>query len=390
MKAVTGMIGRDVLVVGAGIGGLAAACCLAQRGAAVRVLEQAQEIRAFGAGLQISPNGMATLAGLGVADEIAALSPRASAVYLRDFRKGAAVARVPLSRQGRPYHYVHRADLVEILANRARDLGVEITLGAAVAGGEEGDVILANGQRETADVIVGADGLHSRIRAHLEPRGHPFFTGQIAWRAVIDAQDGDDLCDVQVFMGPARHIVIYPLRGGRLINIVAVEEQDQWVKESWSEAGDPAQLVARFGDFCREARAYLGRVTQCYQWGLFRHPVARKWQNGQMVLLGDAAHPTLPFLAQGANMALEDAWILSARLSDTPDLPEALAHYEAQRRPRTARIVQAASDNADHYHIRPSLFRVAAHTGLRVVSRYAPHLLTQRFEWIYGFDPTKS
>lgn len=383
------MIGRDVLVVGAGIGGLAAACCLAQRGASARVLEQAKEIRAFGAGLQISPNGMATLAGLGVADQIAALSPRAEAVYLRDFRKGAMVARVPLSRQGRPYHYVHRADLVEILANRARDLGVEITLGAAVTGVEGGDVILANGQRDSADVIVGADGLHSRIRAHLEPLGHPFFTGQIAWRAVIDAQDSNNLRDVQVFMGPARHMVIYPLRGGRMINIVAVEEQDQWVKESWSEPGDPAQLVARFGDFSKEARAYLGRVAECYQWGLFRHPVARVWHNGQLALVGDAAHPTLPFLAQGANMALEDAWILAACLADNPNQSEALSRYEAMRRPRCARIVQAASDNAEHYHMRPGLLRVAAHTGLRLISRHAPHMLTQRFEWIYGFDPTR-
>ncbi len=384
------LIGRNILVIGAGIGGLAAACCLAQRGASVRVLEQAEEIRAFGAGLQLSPNGMATLAGLGLAEEISAISPRANAVYLRDFRKGAAVARVPLSRQTRPYHYVHRADLIEILASRARDLGVEITLGAAVTGVEGRDVILADGQRQSADVIIGADGLHSRIRTHLEPRGHPFFTGQVAWRAVIEAQQGDALRDVQVFMGPARHMVIYPLRGGTLINIVAVEEHDQWVKDSWSERGDPAQLTGRFGDFCPEARAYLGRVTECYQWGLFRHPVARNWQNGQMVLLGDAAHPTLPFLAQGANMALEDAWILAARLSDTHDLSRALAEYEALRRPRTARIVQAASDNADHYHMRPSLFRVAAHTGLRMVTRYAPHLLAQRFEWIYGFDPTKS
>jgi salicylate hydroxylase len=191
-------------------------------------------------------------------------------------------------------------------------------------------------------------------------------------------------------MGPGKHIVRYPLRHGRLINIVAVEERDEWAAEGWHHTDDPANLRRAFVDFCPEVRQLLDRVEQVNLWGLFRHPVAQTWVQDRLALLGDAAHPTLPFLAQGANMALEDAWTLVHRLDEEPDADAALAAYEAERRPRCARIVQAAEENASNYHLRPGPFRFAAHSALRLAARAAPHVVTGRFEWLHGHDVTRA
>lgn len=381
---------RQAVIIGGGIGGLAAGLALSQRGFGVRVFEQAPQLGAFGAGIQISPNGMAVIRALGLQDHITSLAPRARAVVLRDFRHGAEVAQMPLSSPRRPYHFVHRADLLDGLHKALIAAGGEIVTGAKVAEYGAGMAHFTEGGQVEADLILAADGLHSPARAALNPRSRPFFTGQVAWRALIETPDAltDAPCDVQLFMGPARHLVVYPLRGGRLLNIVAVEERDLWAAEGWSHRDDPKSLRRAFGDFCPEVRALLARVETCHLWGLFRHPVAKVWQDGRLALLGDAAHPTLPFLAQGANMALEDAFVLARCLTETNDQAAALARYEALRRPRTARIVQAASDQAEAYHMRPSLLRWGAHRALGMVARRAPHLLAARFEWLYGHDVT--
>ncbi len=170
--------------------------------------------------------------------------------------------------------------------------------------------------------------------------------------------------------------------------MVAVEERDGWAAEGWQHRDDPAHLARAFVDFCPEVRALLDRAPEVYLWGLFRHPVAQVWQDHRLALLGDAAHPTLPFLAQGANMALEDAFVLARCLSEDPNTGAALARYEALRRPRCAKIVQAANDNAENYHLRPGPMRFAAHTALRAAHRFAPHVVTGKFDWVHRFDVT--
>ncbi|WP_213686285.1 FAD-dependent monooxygenase, partial [Roseicyclus sp.] len=338
------LIGQELTVVGGGIGGLAAALALARRGAVVCVLEQAPAITELGAGLQISPNGWRVLQALGVAEAIAAKSPRSRAVRLRDFRRGAGVFSMPLQRTDQPWHLVHRADLVAVLAEAATQAGVTLRLGARVAAitpGPSGtDITFADGRVEHHGLTLAADGLHSPARAALNPKSRPFFTGQVAWRCTIPV-DMPLPFEAHVFMGPGRHLVRYPLRGGHLVNVVAVEERDGWAAEGWQHRDDPAHLARAFVDFCPEVRALLDRAQDVFLWGLFRHPVAQVWQDQGLALLGDAAHPTLPFLAQGANMALEDAYVLARCLSEEADPRRAFARYEALRRPRTARIVQA-------------------------------------------------
>lgn len=382
------LIGKQITVIGGGIGGLAAALACARRGASVTVLERAEAITEVGAGLQISPNGWVVLQAMGLADAIAAHATRGEAVRLRDFRKGAEVFTMPLRD---PFHFVHRADLVDVLHSAAFDAGVTLRLGVhvteVVAEEHAVQLTLADGTTETHGLTIAADGLHSAGRKHLNPRSKPFFTGQVAWRALIPT---DALAaEAHVFMGPGRHLVRYPLRGGTLTNIVAVEERDAWALEDWAQTDDPRNLRTAFTDFCPEIKDLLAKVEAPSLWGLFRHPVATQWYNGPLALLGDAAHPTLPFLAQGANMALEDAWVLADCLANTPDTGEALHAYQSARKSRTARIVEAANDNAANYHLRPGPFRFAAHTALRAAARFAPHAVTNRFNWLYRHDVTR-
>ncbi len=385
------LIGQEVTVAGGGIGGLAAALALAQRGAAVTVLEQAQAITEVGAGIQVSPNGWRVLQALGVADAVAATSPRSQAVRLRDFRRGAEVFAMPLDRADQPWHLVHRADLVAVLAEAAEAAGVTLRLGTRVAAIRPEPMAthltLADGGTEMHGLTLAADGLHSHARAAIDPKSRAFFTGQVAWRCTIPVAEPLPP-EAHVFMGPGRHLVRYPLRDGRLVNVVAVEERDGWAEEGWHHRDDPVHLRRAFTDFCPEVRDLLGKARDVYLWGLFRHPVAQRWTEHRLALLGDAAHPTLPFLAQGANMALEDAFILARALAEDSVTTDALARYEAARRPRCARIVQAANDNAENYHLRPGPLRFAAHAALRVARRVAPHAVTRRFDWVHRFDPT--
>lgn len=386
------LIGQEITVVGGGIGGLAAATALAQRGAVVRVLEQAPAIAEVGAGLQISPNGWRVLAALGLADAIAAKSLPAQAVHLRDFRRGAGVFTMPLGRPDQPWYLTHRADLIAALADAAQAAGVTIRCGTRVTAitpqGQGNLLQMADGTGEEHGLVVAADGLHSPARLALNPKSRPFFTGQVAWRATI-AVDAPLAPEAHVFMGPGRHLVRYPLRDGRLVNIVAVEERDGWAAEGWHHRDDPAQMRRAFTDFCPEVTTLLAQADEAHLWGLFRHPVAQRWHENKLVLLGDAAHPTLPFLAQGANMALEDAYVLARCLAEDADHGTAFARYQALRRPRCARIVQAATDNATNYHLRPGPMRFAAHSALRLASRMAPHVVGGKFAWVHGFDVTR-
>ena len=382
--------GLRAIVIGAGIGGLAVARALALRGADVTLLEQAPEITEVGAGLQISPNGMAVLRALGLDAALAAASVQARAVCLWNHH-GAPVVRLDLSRLPDPaYHFVHRADLIELLATGAREAGVKIRLlqkVTSVDGGATATVHFANGTTLCADLVVGADGLHSVLRPVLNGQDKPFFTGQVAWRAIVPNTQTRGP-EAWVHMGPGRHVVSYPLREGRALNIVAVQERDQWAAEGWTQADDPANLRAAFADFGPPVRDMLSLVTEARLWGLFRHPVAPVWQRDHLALLGDAAHPTLPFLAQGASMALEDAWVLAQELSRCDTIPAGLAAYQARRAPRVTRVIAAANGNAWKYHLRPAPLRLAAHTVMRLGGLLAPDRMMRQFDWLYTHDVT--
>lgn len=234
-----------------------------------------------------------------------------------------------------------------------------------------------------AECVVCADGLHSVGRSVINGATTPQFTGQVAWRALVQADSPQP--QAHVTMGPGRHIVRYPLRDSTLMNIVAVEERTSWAEEGWQHKDDPENLRAAFRDFGGPVADLLEKVQEVHLWGLFRHPVAETWVRDGTALLGDAAHPTLPFLAQGANMALEDAWILAQVAARGDDFRV----YQQLRRTRTARIVQVASGNARKYHLRPGPVRWAAHRALALGSTLAPGAMMGQFDWLYGHDVTQ-
>ena len=386
------LIGQSITLLGAGIAGLACARALALRGAEVTVLEQADTIREVGAGLQISPNGAAVLRALGLGEALDRAGTAATGVRLIDGPTAEPVLSMDL--RGRDFRLLHRADLIALLLEGARGAGAELRLLQRIETvdltGARPRIVTAQGAVLTPDLLIGADGLHSHTRAALNGAAAAVFTGQVAWRAVLPEAEAEDTAALaEVHMGPGRHLVSYPLRGGRQRNIVAVEERSRWAEESWTLRDDPMDLRLAFETFSPRVRGWLDRVEEVHLWGLFRHPVARHWHGGRTVILGDAAHPTLPFLAQGANMALEDAWVLADCLArhDTPEA--AFAAYQQARAARCARIVAASTANARAYHLSSPL-RDIAHLGLRIGGRIAPQAALRRFEWIYGMDVTKA
>ena len=336
------------------------------------MVEQAPALTEVGAGLQIAPNGHRVLDALGVAPP--AIASRA--VHLIDGPTGRSVIRMPL---GDGFRLVHRADLITALAARARDLGVRLHLGRRVAEVGDDHLTFADGTTTPFARLVGADGARGAARVFVTPDHATRFTGQVAWRAIVGIAGWP--AEAQVHMGPARHLVCYPLREGRALNIVAVEERAAWRAEGWSQRDDPENLHIAFAGFAEPMRGLLDRVREVHVWGLMDHGMTPRWTRGIVTLIGDAAHPTLPFLAQGANLALEDAWTLAASLDD----PEG---WEAARRPRVARALRAAAGNARNYHLTGAP-RLLGHCALRLAGRMAPTLPLRGLRWLYDADITR-
>ena len=366
--------GRRVCVIGGGLGGLTAALAFARSGATVEVHEQAPELTEAGAGIQITPNGARPLLALGLGDVLEDAGLRAKAVQPTDALTGRPIARFDLSDlDGPPYRFFHRADLINLLANACSDAGVEIHLASRVVA-DEG----------AADVVIGADGLHSRTRGLLNEPTEPFFTGQVAWRAIVHAPNAPPVA--RIWMAPKCHVVTYPLKCGRL-NIVAVQERQAWAAEGWAHPDDPVNIQTAFANTAPELRDILNQIENVNLWGLFRHPVADKWSKGKICILGDAAHPTLPFLAQGANLAIEDAFVLARCCDAAVDVRTGLRQYQSIRSPRVSRAIDAANANARNYHLSGGK-RLVAHMGLRTLGVLAPRSFLGRMDWLYGYDAT--
>jgi len=315
----------NIAIIGGGIGGLTAAIALAQKGATVTVFEQAAKIGEVGAGLQISVNAVRVLQALGLKPQNWVCS-KPQKITLHDYKRGDLVARVAMNTTpDLPYLQFHRADLIENLMQAAKKAGATIKLGKRVSVKDSGrNHLLIGGQN--FDLVVGADGVRSDLRDRFYDAQMPRFTGQIAWRALIptDRLPDNFSKDTRVFMGPNKHIVTYPLRDGKLINLVAVEERDDWTDEGWNHPGNPDDLRRLFSGWCKDVTALLEQVDSPIIWGLFAHPALHSWVKNRIVLLGDSAHPMLPFVAQGACMAIEDAWVLADQLAKTEDVRAAL------------------------------------------------------------------
>jgi salicylate hydroxylase len=383
------MVIQSAIVIGGGISGMATAAVLGRLGVSVTVLEQAAELKEVGAGLQVSPNGLTVLRALGLEPELIKRGAvRGQAVSLRDYRRAGEVARLDLQRltPDQAYYFVHRADLLDVLKGAARRAAADIRLGQTVTEVRAGDipeVTLSNGDVLRAELIVGADGIHSVARSVLNPKSTAFFTKQVAWRAIVP-NIANQPAEARVYMGPGKHIVAYPLRGGEFVNLVAVEERNDWQDEGWHQKGDPDQLRDTFSDFTGEAARLIDVVQDASVWGLFRHPIAARWYGEGIALVGDAAHPMLPFLAQGANMALEDAWVLGVSLKN-----DKIETYQRLRAPRVAKVVKTTQGNAQRYHLRRGPVRLVVHTGLKILSTFAPKLMLKPFDWLYRHDVTQ-
>lgn len=374
---------RRVLVAGGGVGGLAAALALVRIGWEARVFERAPEIGEVGAGLQLGANGYRALAALGLAERVAAGASAASAIEMRRGRGGERLVTVPLgARWGAPHLCVHRADLIAALREALPPGAVET--GAEVAGYETGQggaaLCLASGETHEGDLVIGADGLRSRIREAMLGRQAPRFTGFVAWRATVPARAAPGLPPVvTAWTGAERHAVTYPLRGGALVNFVGIVRED-WRGEGWTEPGDPAALRALFAGWAPPLARLVEAVEAPFRWALFDRPPLPRWSDGAALLLGDAAHPMLPSLAQGAAQALEDAVALAARLADAEDMPAALRAHFTARIGRVTRVQEEARANLRRFHRDDP----ASRFGVRVAGALAPGWFLRRLDWLYA------
>jgi salicylate hydroxylase len=386
-----------ILVAGAGIGGIVAALALLQRGFDVELYEQAAELRELGAGVQISPNGSRVLCALGLQPALEAIASVPTAKEMRLFNTGEAwrvqdLGANAVSRYGSPYWLVHRGDfhhvLVEALAERGPGA---VHVGARCIGFEQDatgvTLRLESGEQVRGDALIGADGVHSRVRETLFGGSHPSFTGYMAWRAVVPMERLPERLRQQhgmTWIGPYGHVVTYPLRRGELLNFVTAIERDDWRIESWSEAGTVDECRRDFARWHEDVLAIVDAMDVPYKWAMLGREPMQHWSVGRVSLLGDACHPTLPFLAQGANMAIEDGMILARCLDDDADIAAALRRYEAARLDRTSRIVRGSLENVSRYH-NPQLADPVQSRAF-MAREFAPRAMGARYDWLYEYD----
>ena len=388
------MQSQRILIAGAGIGGLAAASCLMKAGHHVEIYEQAPQLAEVGAGIQISANAMHVLRHLGLEQAIGKVGVRPGAYEFRLHDTGELIQRFPLSDEherlnGAPYTQLHRADLHDILAARARefDPGV-VRLNRRVAGFSESadgvELRLADGSSVRGDLLIGADGLKSVVRSQTVGDGQATYTGDVAWRLVVPTERLPPNLFAPVmslFMGPGGQAVCYYLRAGALLNFVGIVETDEISEESWTVKLPWQKLYDYFRDWYPPILAIIEAADrdECYRWSLFSREPIENWSTARVTLLGDAAHPTLPYLAQGAVMSIEDGAVLTRALAMTDSVPAALALYQRNRIERTARIVRQSTANRELFHL-PSKAEIRARFSRRDEG-------IDRNAWLYSYNP---
>jgi salicylate hydroxylase len=391
-----------VIIAGAGVGGLTAALAIAQRGFSVVLFEQAEKLEETGAGIQLSPNASRLLIALGLEEQLRQHVARPAELRIMDAHGDRLLAMAPLGtaaeeRYGAPYWVIHRRDLQAVLVKAVQaHPNIVLELGERVEDFAlcESDVTvstLAAHRRgeERGMALIGADGLWSSMRARLGHRTAPRFAHHTAWRALVCADAlASDICvpALHLWLGRDAHLVHYPVRRNTLMNVVAIM-RDDWREPGWSAPGEPSQILTRYpaDAWPARARAILAAAQLWRKWALYDRAPFLPWGKGPITLLGDAAHPMLPYLAQGAAAAIEDAAVLARELAHRPTEPaSAMRLYERARHRRTARIQHAARRNGMIYHLggAPALLR-----GFALQFMSGPRMLA-RYDWLYGWKPT--
>jgi salicylate hydroxylase len=383
-------------IIGGGIGGVALAASLLRRGFEVRLFERAKGFGQVGAGIQMTPNAVKVMNSLGLLDKMLRAGFLPHALVGRNWRSARETFRTPLidicqELYGAPFIHIHRADLHHILASCVPDtvplFGVSCT---GVRQEKDGAVAtFSDGTEFEADLIVGADGVRSVVREALFGAEAPLFTGHMCYRALVPVGGVVDFVspDSSFWLGPNSHIVTYYVRGGEAVNIVAVAETREWVEESWNVASSKEEMLGAFQGWHRNIETLFGRVDEVYKWGLFDRDPMTSWSKGCITLLGDAAHPMLPFLSQGAAMAIEDAYVLAASLDGHgSDIASALRDYEAERLPRTSRVQLEARERGRTYHLPSPLAQAKRDFMFWVRGLFNPQTSGIRANWVYEYD----
>jgi salicylate hydroxylase len=394
---------RTIFVAGAGIGGLTAALALAARGFRVVVLEKTERLEEVGAGLQLSPNASRILVGLGLTERLGRRAVTPEAISIMSARAGGEISRLPLGeaasfQAGAPYWVLHRSDLQAALQGAVNDNpDIELRLGCQfedlTTHAKGLTVVQRSGNMRRQDLamaLIGADGIWSSVRHHLFPETQPQFSGLIAWRGTLDATQLPreyTARRVQLWMGPHAHLVAYPISGARQINIVAVVP-GTWNRPGWSAEGNGLELKDAFPSsrWPSSARMMISAVDDWRKWALFTLPEGGEWTKGAIALLGDAVHGMLPFAAQGAGMAIEDAAVLASALSEGPlettaGVSAALKRYAKLRRSRVARVQRVARSQGRIYHLTGPM-ALARDLTIKAIG---PQRMLARQNWIYNW-----
>jgi salicylate hydroxylase len=386
-----------IAIVGGGIGGLSAALALERRGAETIVCEQAEALSEIGAGLNLTPNAVKALRALGIENEVQAIAAETDFLNIRSWKSGRYISRTKRGdfRQkfGAPNLSVHRADLLDTLAKalkttqfrfNARCVGVESNEQSAA-------VHLADGSTIEADIVVGADGIHSVVRTALFGADAPHFTGCVCWRGMVPAEAVPSEIDMKngaMWLGPHGHVVHYPVRRGELLNIVAHIDSDAWTEESWTRQCDVSEVIATYANWNPLLSLLYPRSERWYKWALYDRDPLERWVKGRTTLLGDSAHAMLPYLGTGAGMAIEDAVVLGAAFAREKDnLGAALAAYEQLRVPRTKAAVLGARARAKENHLASPWARLRRDVQFFFRERFGGTDNTAfKVGWLYEYD----